>query len=413
MKNLLCVLLLGVSVLLSPAFGATTAPSSVDGVWDAVVVVNNMDIPFRIEFSHKGKDLRGAFLNGQVKEGSTAGEMEGGKLHLRFDYWNSDLRASLNGGKLEGTYDHKGRTGSTSYPFRAQRFVPTAASADSPAASIAGEWVLTSDGSIHPGRPNVWHFLARQSGAEISASILRLDGDTGTLNGKIQDGKIVLSHFSGARPMLFEATLKADGTLEGSLNRSTKFTALRKSEALAKGLPLPPDPSRYTSVKDPSQPLLFTFPDLDGRPVSSDSFRGKVLIANIMGSWCPNCQDEGPFLAQLYRKYHSQGLEIVSLCFEAGDPDSDKTQVRAFARRHGITYPMLLAGVVETGAVPKALPQLVNFDSYPTSIFLGRDGRVKSVHDGFASPATGEEHLRLKKEIDELVRNLLAEKPAS
>ncbi|HYM05386.1 MAG TPA: TlpA disulfide reductase family protein, partial [Terriglobales bacterium] len=126
----------------------------------------------------------------------------------------------------------------------------------------------------------------------------------------------------------------------------------------------------------------------------------------------PNCQDEGPFLSELYRKYHAQGLEIVSLCFEAGDA-SDKAQVRAFARRHGITYPMLMAGVVEPGAVPNALPQLVNFDSYPTSIFIGRDGLVKSVHDGFASPATGEEHVRLKEEIDELVKKLLAEKPVS
>src|ERR1041384_3604942 len=102
MKNLFCVLFLSGS--LSTGFAATSPASSADGVWDAVVVVNKMEIPFRMEFSQKGKSLSGAFLNGDVKESSTSGEMDGGKLHLHFDYWNSDLRASLNGGKLEGTY---------------------------------------------------------------------------------------------------------------------------------------------------------------------------------------------------------------------------------------------------------------------------------------------------------------------
>ena len=61
--------------------------------------------------------------------------------------------------------------------------------------------------------------------------------------------------------------------------------------------------------------------------------------------------------------------------------------------------------------MPRTLPQIVNFDAYPTSLFLGRDGRVKSVHAGFASPATGEAHFELKREVESLLQRLLAEKP--
>jgi hypothetical protein len=53
----------------------------------------------------------------------------------------------------------------------------------------------------------------------------------------------------------------------------------------------------------------------------------------------------------------------------------------------------------------------VNFGVYPTTIFIGRDGRVRSVHAGFASAATGAEHVRLLREERELVTRLLAEKP--
>jgi hypothetical protein len=54
----------------------------------------------------------------------------------------------------------------------------------------------------------------------------------------------------------------------------------------------------------------------------------------------------------------------------------------------------------------------VNFGAFPTSLYLGRDGRVRSVHAGFASPATGDEHVRLKAEITELIERLLAERAA-
>jgi hypothetical protein len=70
---------------------------------------------------------------------------------------------------------------------------------------------------------------------------------------------------------------------------------------------------------------------------------------------------------------------------------------------------MLVPGTPDQ--VAAKLPQLVNFGVYPTTIFLGRDGRVRSVHAGFASVATGEEHVRLLREERELVEKLLAEKP--
>jgi len=154
----------------------------------------------------------------------------------------------------------------------------------------------------------------------------------------------------------------------------------------------------------------FSFPGLDGKIVSNTDpqFKGKVVILAIGGSWCPNCQDEAPFLVDLYKEFHSQGLEIVGLMFEAdADPALARPRVQTFIRRFGIPYSMLLAGTPDD--IDKKIPQLVNFGAYPTSIFLGRDGRVRSVHAGFASQATGQEYVRLKGEVRSLVQRLLAE----
>ena len=87
--------------------------------------------------------------------------------------------------------------------------------------------------------------------------------------------------------------------------------------------------------------------------------------------------------------------------------------VQSFIKRYAVQYPMLLAGTMQpsptTKTINDALPQLVNFGAYPTTILLGRDGRVRSVHAGFASPASGAEHVRLKAEIRELIQRLLTE----
>jgi thiol-disulfide isomerase/thioredoxin len=259
-----------------------------------------------------------------------------------------------------------------------------------------------------------WKLFLRQSGPEVSGSILRVDGDTGTLTGRWHGNTLVLSHFAGERPVLFEASLQPDDTLDVTYNRLNKYLAARVSEARAKGIPEPPDPSRFTSVKDPSEPFHFQFPDLGGKNVSSadQQFQGKVVLITIGGTWCPNCRDEAPFLVDLYKQYHARGLEIVSLTFEAaGDPAEDKPRVESFIKEFVIPYPVLLAGAI--GEVPDKLPQLVRFGAYPTTIFLGRDGRVRSIHAGFASSATGEASAELARETKSSIEHLLAETPAS
>ncbi|MBV9889072.1 MAG: TlpA family protein disulfide reductase, partial [Acidobacteria bacterium] len=106
------------------------------------------------------------------------------------------------------------------------------------------------------------------------------------------------------------------------------------------------------------------------------------------------------------RRFHSKGLEIVGLNFEAaGDLAEDKPSIESFAKEFSVPYPILYAGAIPE--VKDKLPQLVNFGAYPTTIFLGRDGRVSTVHAGFASLATGEAHNRLVKEDTQLVEALL------
>ena len=191
---------------------------------------------------------------------STTGSFENGALTLSFDEYGTKVEATLKDGRLEGQYS-RGTRGAP-YPFQAKRFAP-APVGDAPIPPIAGLWNIQV-GKSSKGEA-AWQLIVRQSGAEASAAILRVDGDTGTLTGTYRDGKFVLSHFSGARPLRLELTPASDGTLSVVQNKDNPFTAVRADQARAKGLPQPSDPSRFTSVKDPTEPFRFSFPDLNGK----------------------------------------------------------------------------------------------------------------------------------------------------
>jgi thiol-disulfide isomerase/thioredoxin len=372
------------------------------GLWDASIVVNGLTIPFRMEFSGGESSVEGSFFNGDEKVTSTNGRLENGSLTLRFDHYATKLEANWRDGVLVGRY---GREARGYYPFQAKR-ADLSAQTEVTVPSIGGLWEIAV---TSPKGESAWRFIVRQSGPGVSAAILRVDGDTGTLTGRFRDGKFVLSHFWGARPSLLEITPVKNGSLELKLNGKDQFTAFRPAEARAKGLAEPTDPARHTSVKDATERFLFSFPDLSGKIVSNTDqrFRNKVIVVNIMGSWCPNCHDEAPFLEELYRTYRRQGLEIVALSFEEPDQLKDPARLRAFIRQYGIDYTVLLGG--EPVELKDKLPQAVNLNSWPTTFFLGRDGRVRAVHAGFAARASGEFHEKLKKEVTATVERLLGE----
>ena len=393
--------LLAATFLLAPAMWA----QSLTGLWDATITVNEVPIPFRMEFSGSGSTVAGSFFNGDEKWTSTAGRFEKGALRLSFNFYGSRLEAAWKDGALDGAYIRDGRT----YAFHAVPASPVSVRAGE-VPLIAGQWEMATQSSKGEA---AWHLIVRQSGAEVSAAILRVDGDTGTLTGLWKDGKFVLSHFSGARPSLLEITPQKDGSLEVVQNGRNKMTAWRSAEARAKGLAEPDDPAKHTSVKDPSERFHFRFPDLAGNIVSDTDarFQNKVVIVAIGGTWCPNCHDEAPFLVELYRRYHASGLEIVALDFEDAEQLKDRARVQAFIQRYGIEYPVLIAG--ETDELNAKVPQAVNLDAWPTTFFLGRDGRVRTVHAGFAGAASGEFHKQLRAEVTALVESLLAENKVS
>ncbi len=389
---------------------AQSGPSGIAGRWDATIQINGVATPFPLEIAGSGASVTAFFFNGEDRYPSTEGRFENNQLWLKWAYYGATLEATLHDGVLEGQYAGTRRMAGP-FAIRATRAAPAKEAAGAGnVPNIDGLWEIPNKS----GKGELaWRFIVQQHGAEARATILRVDGDTGTISGSYRDGAFVLSHFDGARAHLLRITPASDGTLDILQDASTKLTAYRPAAARAKGLPEPADPDQHTTMKDPNEPFRFRFPDLNGRLVSNTDarFRGKVLVVEITGSWCPNCHDEAPFLEEMYRKYGGQGLEIVSLSFEEAAQLKNPARLRAFVKKYGLEFPVLLCG--DPDEANAKLSQLVNWNTWPATLFIDRKGRVRSIHAGFPSPGSGELYRQAREEFSVEAGRLLAEKEAA
>jgi thiol-disulfide isomerase/thioredoxin len=427
---------------------STNSADSLDGRWDASLNNHGTEIPFRLDISGSGPTLKGTFYNGFTPyDGTTSASFQNGKLVLNIEHYLTTINATLKDGKLEGDVVTQSRAANSNYGFQATRHVESAAAAvDVP--NIAGSWEIPLPTPSSKGE-KAFRFIVQQHGAEVAASILRVDGDTGAYSGIYKDGRWLLSHFDGSRPGVIEVSLTKEGTLEvfQNANRApkptgqdganagsyqttsasvstkqyaedptdsrytSKLVAYRTEVARAKGFPEPENYETHTTVRDPNEKFTFNLPDVNGKLISNDDprFKDKVVLAIVTGTWCPNCHDEAQYLVQLDKKYRDKGLAIVALDFEEPEQQGNLDRERAFVKQYGVNYTYLIVGA--PAEMWEKVPQAVNLNTWPATIFIGRDGLVKGIHSGFASPASGEFNRQLQDEFTAKIEQLLAEKP--
>jgi thiol-disulfide isomerase/thioredoxin len=282
------------------------------------------------------------------------------------------------------------------------RFYPKAV-ADN--ADVAGRWAVTF--TDDEGENSKAVAVLEQQHDRVTGTVMTPTGDHRFLEGQVHGDEVQLSTFAGGLAYLYKLKV-VNGELQGEywqgLKGHEKVAAERNPDAELVQI--------ETTLKSPDEQLAFTFNDVDGHPVSlsDERFRGKVVLVTLGGTWCPNCHDEAQFLLPFHREHRDQGFEIVALMFERrGDFATAARAVRHYRDDLQIDFPTLIAGLSETDEASRALPMLSQVYGYPTSILVDRKGVVRSIHTGFAGPATGRHHDEYVKEFSEQVERLLTE----
>ena len=149
------------------------------------------------------------------------------------------------------------------------------------------------------------------------------------------------------------ASAPADTSAMAGLPPEARTPAARRGEASS---------SAWLEIPAPVVP----FRSLGGDTVSLAEFRGRVVVLNFWGTWCPPCRREIPGLEALQRRIEGHGATVVGLAIDSGTPAS----VRAWTRAHGMTYPIWLG---DTGTAVRYYQTM----GFPTTLLVDADGVIR------------------------------------
>ena len=422
---------LGLAGCSSPATSSETAaggaaPALTPGPWRGVLATQGQEIPFLFEVKTEADKpvvyLINAGLNGEERLRCDDIKSAGDSTTIRLHAFDAALVVRAAGpNQLKGSwvkYDSK-------TPFRvpltatagAQELFPAAKSAEQ-TGNFGGTWRATF-GEGDERYPATGVFT--QKGNTLTGTFLTTTGDYRYLSGQVSGQQMRVSTFDGSHAFLFTAQNgppePVDITKEYAPNTLFgDFYSGKAGHETWTAVPDPkaklPDADTLTYLKKGETRLNFKFPNVfEGGSISptDPKYRGKVVVLQILGSWCPNCMDETNFLAPWYEKNKARGVEIIGLGYErSADYAVSAPKLRSMRERFKMSYDVAFAGVSNKDSVARSLPQLAKFLAFPTTIFLDKKGNVRKIHTGFAGPGTGkyyqEEIAGFNRTVDKLLK---------
>lgn len=384
------------------------------GKWRALLHrADGQDIVFNFLFAYQKNKPVLYVLNAGEKLAVTELQFAGDSLFMTMPFFESAFRLriygkdSLNGKWIKATSSGKNIempfTASTRFAYR---FTPGGVA---PAANVTGKWAVQFyDRQGKADEPAISVFTQR--GDKVTGSILTPTGDYRFLEGNLEGNVLQLSTFDGSHAFSLRAEVKGQNLENGIFYAGPvgkqSWTAVKNDTAT-----LPNLAAMYLKRGEDGY-LNFSFKDIDGKLVSlkDDRFKNKVVVIQLMGSWCPNCMDETAFLSEYYNKNRQRGVEVIALAYEYTTSfERSQQSLRRFQQRFKVNYPMLITGVsvTDTLRTEKTLPQFTPIKSFPSSIILDKTGKVARIDNGFVGPGTGAYYKVYTEEFEKLMDELL------
>ena len=406
-KKLLSTTVLALTLACTTAGYAQQSQFIPEGKWRGIFSLNDgVEAPFNFEVQGKtAAQAKVYLLNAEERFEISRLKQEQDSLFIYFDQFDNELALKISGNTLKGVFrkqDGSGKPTPVSAEFnKTFRFAPVT---QAPSTNITGKYdVVFKDNS---GKDNNAVGIFTQTGNKLRGTFLKITGDSRYLDGVVDGNKFYLTSFIGSGITYLAGTINTNNNFNGELagaigNQS--FTAVKNANAAL------PDAYRLTYLKDGYKTLDFSFPDVNGKQVSlkDDKYKNKVVILTITGSWCPNCVDEAAYLAPWFKKNKNRGIEAIAIHYERStDPAHVKKVLGRFKQRYDIEYDQVIAGLADKKGVAASLPALNTFLSFPTILFIDRNGNVDKVYTGYNGPATGKYHDQYVKEFNDEIDKL-------
>ncbi len=378
------------------------------GYWIGKLRISKTNsIPFNMEIV---KDSV-YFVNAEERIGAKVVQ-DGEQLVIEMPIFDSEFRISKNDKGVFGFWHNyaKGpdyQIDFTAHPIDKESYdnrfsIPKSSNVT----NFEGNWETTFDVGSEGAYKALGLLL--QVNQDVKGTFLTETGDYRFLQGNAIGDSLYLSAFDGSHAFLFAAEMDGDtlkGTFYSGNHYQNNWKAFRNDEFELR------NPDSLTRLKI-GEELSFSFPGLDGKPVSypSPKYTEQVVIIQLLGSWCPNCMDETKFLTDLHNNYRNKGLHVIGIAFENPESLEGKmARVKELADFYGAEYEFCVGGYASKKEAEAALPALSEVLSFPTTIFIDKDGQIRKIHTGFNGPGTGPYYLKFVESTNKFVQTLLNE----
>ena len=251
-------------------------------------------------------------INGAEKIRITDVKEMGDSLFFALPTFEASFRVKmLADGDLRGTYI-KGTAAKTQYwQLHGYRNMPGRFDATMGSAkyTISGKWDVTITRANGTTRKAVAEF--EQEGNKLTGTFLTPSADYRYLEGIVTGDSLKLSSFDGDNARLFEARIGNTNTISGGVfyngYSGKEVWIAQKNDTVSLPVTI-----GAPSLREGFSKLNFAFKDLDGKPVSINDarYKNKVVIIQLMGSWCANCLDETKFLSDYYQHNHVSAMVL-------------------------------------------------------------------------------------------------------
>jgi thiol-disulfide isomerase/thioredoxin len=377
--------------------------------WRFTLDLNGSILPFNGTFTKVGKRSATLVLKNHTEKIVIDDViLRNDSVYVKLPYFNSELQL-----RIESPYMMSGRwtkldLENYSLPLNAEQgqdFRFTNTKSRIPVASKYAVTFVETDGTKFPAV-----LLLDNNQGKLSGTFLTETGDYRYLQGDIMNGQVNLSTFDGSHAFFFTASIDGDSLVDGIFKSGPTYQsawfAIADSTASLRA------PEDITSSAG-DEPFDFSLIDSNNKTVSWNDLDldGKVVVFELMGTWCPNCMDASKALSKLEEPYSDDDLVIFPVLFEYEDNLAfAKTAYQRYQKNiDNLPDDFLFGGKASKEVALEKFPTLSDVSSFPTIIFVDKNRKVREVYTGFYGPGTGRYYEDFMQSKSALISQLVLE----
>jgi len=377
-----------------------------NGQWKGIIHYKTVEVPFTFSFiSTSDTSALVTIINAKERIRIENVVIKNDSVFIPMYVFDTYIKAKIDKNTMVGVW-HKNYKPNADSKFTAVYNQPRFSKTSSKINLIKPTWDITF--KQPNGQTSKAIGLFAQHGDRITGTIATQVGDFRYFEGVTYDDSIRISSFDGVHAFLMTGVLK-NGNWSGLFyyedGYSEKWTSTYDSEvALA-------NPFSLITVETKTHRPYYDILTAGGEynAIDTDLLNGKVVIIQLMGTWCPNSLDQTQYLTNWYKKQNEDKLALMAVTYEPGNKAYSQKRIDTYSKLLNISYPMYIGGTMSKGQAALAFPNIGKINAFPTLVIIDKQGYIRYINSYFNGPATGNYYLQFDTEFNEKINELLEE----